>query len=237
MAEQAVAHAFGDEFFVQFLPGCSHPAKGRNQLVQHFYQSGFDRMFFLDSDICWTPGDLVKICHLPAPFIGGCYRHKHADKPESYPITWLPDPDRKGLWSNHLGLIEVAHLPGGFLSLDKSVFETIRTKNPEKYFEDWGQKFYCFFEMRYEPGEGLWGEDTKFCEDYRRAGGKVFLEPSLTLTHLNFDPVSFEGNIAKWLRGRPKEEPKTALPFHEPVLECGMTDEEIKALHAPEQAV
>lgn len=199
MAEQAVAHAIGDDFFVQFLPGCSHAAKGRNQLVQEFYDSGFDRMFFLDADIVWEPGSIVRLCHLPRPLIGGCYRHKLPN--ESYPIGWLPDPDKKGLCGDALGLTEVAALPGGFLAISKSVFEAIKQKNPEKYFEDWGKKFYCFFEMRYEDGK-LWGEDTKFCEDYRASGGKVYLDPSLNLVHLNFEPVPFEGCIGKWVQSQ-----------------------------------
>ena len=45
--EQAVAQAAGHEMQVRFLPGCSHPAMGRNQLVHDFMQTDCDRLVFL----------------------------------------------------------------------------------------------------------------------------------------------------------------------------------------------
>lgn len=196
--EKAAAHLFGDDLIVEFLPGCSHPGMGRNQLAQAFMNSSCDRLIFLDSDITWDPGQILKLARWPVEFVGGCYRYKL--KNESYPIGWLPDPELKGLYSNELGLIEVAALPGGFMSLSRSVFEKIRAANPERGFEHMGQNLYAYFEMPYMQGR-LWGEDGYFCKSWRDIGGQIFLDPMIELTHWDFAPVPYKGTIGKWLGG------------------------------------
>lgn len=203
MAEQSIAVASGHEFEVRFLPGCSHPAMGRNQLVKEFLESDFEKLFFLDSDLTWDPGEIVKLCHYPREFVGGVYRYKNQN--ESYPIGWLPDPDGKGLWSDELGLIEVANLPGGFSAISRSAFERVRAFKPEKTSEHFGQHFYCFYDMKWEQGK-LWGEDAGFCKDFKEAGGQVYLKPDVNLTHWDFRPTPYFGNLGKWLGGmRPSD--------------------------------
>lgn len=218
MSEQTIAKMNGDVFQVKFLPGCSHPAMGRNQLVQDFLESDFDKIFFLDSDITWEPGMLTALCHFPKEFVGGVYRYK--EEKEHYPVGWLPDPEKKGLWSDELGLIEVMTLPGGFCAISREAFGRIQRARPAKIYEHFGKYAYCHYEMPFDVGR-LWGEDGRFCKDFREAGGKIYLKPDITLTHWDFKPTPFVGNLGKFLRAnqnpapeKAKEEPK------EPVLEC-----------------
>ena len=140
--EKAAAQILGDELNVQFLQGCSHPAVGRNQLAETFMESDYDRLVFVDSDVTWEIGYLLKIAHYPVDFVGGCYRYKGIDE-EAYPIDWMQE--NKELWSNQYGLIEVAALPGGFMSLSRKVFETIKEKYPDREYEHFGKKHYCYF--------------------------------------------------------------------------------------------
>lgn len=205
--EKAAAHLLGDDLIVEFLPGCSHPGMGRNQLAQAFMDSNYDRLIFLDSDISWEPGQLLKLARWPVEFVGGCYRYKKGE--EGYPIGWLPDPELKGLYSNALGLIEVASLPGGFMSLARSVFEKIRAANPDRQFEHMGKEMFCYFEMPYTLGR-LWGEDGFFCKTWRELGEKIYLDPTIELTHWDFSPVPYKGSIGNWLGGmRPQVDSET----------------------------
>lgn len=241
MEEHAVARGVGDEFQVKFLPGCSHPAMGRNQLAQDFLDSGCDRMFFLDADITWEIGEIIKLCHAPWDFVGGVYRYKKAI--ESYPVGWLPPEEHRP--APHKDLIEVQTLPGGFVSLSRNVFEQIKKSNPNDSYEHFGKVSHCYFDMPFD-GTRLWGEDARFCKKWRETGGRIYLKPDLTLGHWDFAPTPFVGNMTKWLISRmgdqereaffearqdlkekfgPKREP---IKFHEPVLECGMSDEELK---------
>lgn len=192
--ERAAAVMVGDDLLVEFLSGCSHPGQGRNQLAQAFMDSNCERLVFLDSDVTWDVGNLIKIARYPVDFVGGCYRHKREE--ETYPIHWLPDPKLKGLHSNEFGLIEVASLPGGFTSLSRNVFESLKDAHPEREFEFMGHKMHGYFEMPFNSGE-----DGYFCKSWRDIGGKVFLDPLIKLTHWDFRPTPYVGDIGKWLGG------------------------------------
>jgi hypothetical protein len=193
--EQAVANGSGDEIQVRFLPACSHPAMGRNQLAQDFLDSDADRLVFLDADVSFEPGSVIKIAHHPVDFVGGAYRYKLES--ESYPVGWVDTPQ---LWANEYGLLEVTTLPGGFLSLSRKVFETLKAAHPERGYEHFGNQAHCYFQMLFTEGH-LFGEDSYFCKEWRDTGGKVFLDPELTLTHWDFNRP-FKGHIGNWLKGR-----------------------------------
>lgn len=196
LEEQSVAVVSGDELHFCFLPSCSVPAMGRNQLVQDFMRSGCDKLFFLDSDLTWELGSLIKVARAPVDLVGGCYRYKLDD--ESYPISWL---DQKDLWSDENGLIEVDTLPNGFLAISRSVFERLERAHPERWYEHQGRRDFCHFQMIFKDGH-LHSEDTHFCREWRELGGKVFLDPEVTLSHWGINPKPYVGHIGNWLKSR-----------------------------------
>lgn len=193
--EQTLALLAGDDLSFRFLPGCSHPAMGRNQLAQDFIDSGADRLVFLDSDVTFNPGDLLKTARQPFDFVGGAYRYKMDD--EQYPIGWLEGD----LWANAQGLLEVQTLPGGFLSLSRKVFDKLKSAHPERAYQHFGRVAHAYFQMPFVDGQ-LCGEDSYFCKEWREAGGKVYLDPELSLTHWDHNKP-YIGHIGSWLRNRP----------------------------------
>jgi len=193
--EQTVAGGAGDSLQVRFLPSCSHAAMGRNQLAQDFMDSDCDRLVFLDADVTFEPGSLVKIAHHQEDFVGGAYRFK-LDQ-ENYPVGWLDKPE---LWITRSGLIEVLSLPGGFLSLSRNVFEKLKAAHPDRSYEHFGKHAHCYFQMLFTGGF-LYGEDSYFCKEWRDLGEKVFLDPELTLTHWDFNKP-YIGHIGNWLKNR-----------------------------------
>lgn len=198
LQEQLLAGQNGHELVFCFLPSCSVPAAGRNQLVQEFLRSDCDRMVFLDSDISFLTGSLLKIAALPAEVVGACYRFK--EDGERYPISWLPDVQE--LWANENGLIEVAALPTGFLAISRSVFEKFMAKFPERQTTHHGRPQFCFFQMLFKDGHE-YSEDTYFCKEWREMGGKVFLDPEIRLIHWGAKYVPYDSHIGKWLKDRP----------------------------------
>lgn len=204
MAEQALALGLGDEFQVHFMSGNAGIVQGRNQLAHEFMESGFDRLVFLDSDVTFEPGALIKLAYMPFDFVGGCYRHKQAE--ETYPINWLKKPE---LWVNKYGLIEVETLPTGFLALSRKVFEAMRESFPERTLTHFGHPSFSYFQMPIENGV-LFGEDVFFCKEWRKLGGKVYLDPEIKLTHWGFAPTPYPGHIGKWLKNQPVSPQKEA---------------------------
>lgn len=199
--EQAMALGVGDDFTVSFLSSDSGIAGARNTLAHTFMETDFDRLVFLDSDITFEPGTLIKLAHHKADFVGGCYRYKNPT--EAYPINWLEDKEQKGLQANDQGLLEVKTLPTGFLALSRNVFETFRREYPERSYEHLGQKNFCYFQFIFKDGQ-FYGEDIFFCREWSEKGGKIYLDPELALTHWGFNPTPHPGHIGNWLKNRPK---------------------------------
>lgn len=193
--EQAASGLSGDELKVALLAGCSLIPMGRNQLAQEFMDSDADRLVFVDADVSWEPGALLKIAHASPDVVGGAYRYKQ--ETEGYPVGWLA---KKELWSDEHGLLEVASLPGGFLAINRSAFETLKAAHADRSYTHFGHKVHCFFHAPFADGR-LYGEDAAFCRDWAECGGTIWLDPELTLTHWDGNRP-YAGTIGRWLQGR-----------------------------------
>lgn len=196
LEETTIAIGVGDDLRVNFLPSCSVPAQGRNQLVQMFLESDCDRLFFLDSDLTFEPGSIIKTCHMPADFVGGCYRFKSSD--EKYPINWLSE--MRGIpLGDKTALLEVGMLPTGFLALSRKVFDSFKKHYPDREYEHWGAKAYGYFQMAFKDG-ALYSDDSYFCKEWIQMGGKIYLDPEIELAHWDSNPTPYSGRIGNWLK-------------------------------------
>jgi hypothetical protein len=191
LAETQIAVMMGDHLTVNFLPSCTNLALGRNQLVKEFLASSADRLVFLDADVTFEPGALLKIAHSPMDFVGGAYRLKQDE--EAYPVSFINEEP------SAIGLIEAGMVPTGFLSLSRKVFEQFKAAYPRSY-EIGGNKVDCYFQIPYRDG-ALYTEDAYFCREWKEAGGRMFLEPEIELTHWSFN-TPYVGHLGRWLRRR-----------------------------------
>lgn len=196
--EQILAQSAGVELQFAFLPGCSLITMARNQMVQGFLDSDADRLVFVDSDISWEPGSILRLASHKPDFVGGAYRLK--EEGECYPIEWLENG--KELWATD-GLLSVAHVPGGFMCLSRAVFARFRVAYPVRHYTHHDFKAFAYFTAPFHSGR-LYGEDASFCHDWREIGGEVWLDPELTLTHHD-GRQAFKGCIGDFLRSRIKE--------------------------------
>lgn len=195
--ERAIALGAGEDLRFAFLPGCSLITQARNQLAADFMASDCDRLMFIDSDVSWEPGDLLKLAHRPQDVVGGAYRFKEDD--EGYPVLYLDKPELYAVD----GLLEVASLPGGFLAISRSALDKLTAAMPHRAYSQHGQDFQGFFHAPIFDG-CMFGEDAAFCTDWRAIGGQVWLDPELALTHHD-GRQAYRGRIGDWLRGRMKE--------------------------------
>lgn len=178
-----------------FLPACSDLARGRNQIVREFLESDSDKLMFLDADVSFEPGAMIKVAHYPYDVVGGCYRLKQQE--EDYPLGFL---DKDELWANEHGLLEVAMLPTGFLCISRDAFYKFRGAYPHRTYESRGKESFAYFEIPYMKGS-LYTEDSYFCEKWLEIGGKIYLDPELKLTHWDGN-IPYHGHIGNWLRNR-----------------------------------
>jgi hypothetical protein len=193
--EQSVAQLMGYELRVMFLPGTSLITMARNQLCADFLATDAERLVFIDADIAWEGGSLIRLAMHPVDVVGGAYRLKQAK--EAYPIQWLAKDE---LWANELGLLEVAGLPTGFLAISRAALERLTEAYPDRAYQHMGCKAHAFFTAPFKDGR-LWGEDAAFCADWREIGGQVWLDPEIPLTHVG-GLSAFPGHVGNWLRNR-----------------------------------
>lgn len=197
LEEQLLAAGVGDELFFNFLPSCSVPAHGRNRLVNEFLKSNCEKLIFLDADVTFKPGDLIRLAHLPVEVVGGAYRLKQ--ETEEYPVGFLDNKTE-----DRLGLISVETIPTGFVSFSRSVFEKFKEHFKDREYQHGGERLYCFFQMVFADGK-MHSDDSYFCKEWKKIGGKVYLNPNFTLTHWDFH-VPYVGQIKKWLKAKQLKE-------------------------------
>lgn len=198
LQEQMVAQAAGIDFQAVFLPGCSLITMARNQIAQDFLNSDADKLVFIDDDVSWEPGAVLKLAAHNADFVGGAYRLKCDE--ECYPVEWLELG--KPLQAQD-GLLSVAHIPGGFMCLTRAVFNRLRIAFPVRHYTHHGFAGHAYFSAPFADGR-LWGEDSRFCHDWREIGGEVWLDPELSLTHHD-GRQAYLGHLGNFLRSRIKE--------------------------------
>lgn len=194
LTETTLALKSGDQLHISCIEGCSDLARGRNQIVHEFLEGECDRLVFLDADITFEPGDLLRIAHYPEDFVGGVYRYKD-NRAVRWPMGFIMDGRR--LQANEHGLLEVAMVPTGFLSLSRDVFRRLKEAHPGRTYENNGVQQHCFFQFPYVDG-ALYGEDAYFCREWKEIGGQVFVAPEFNLTHWKGN-IPHEGRFGDWL--------------------------------------
>lgn len=185
LAEQLVAGRQGVHLLVQWKIGVALIGLARSQLAQDFLDiPQADCMVFVDSDISWTRGDLTKLALSEHDVIGATYRTK--SDPEYYHVHGFKE--RVG------DIYKVGGLPGGFIKISRKAFEaidapTFRAKN--------GKTYRDYFPNGIIDGV-MFGEDYGFCRLWQRAGGTVWLDPSIILKHHD-GGRAYTGDPKAWL--------------------------------------
>ncbi len=202
MEEHEIASQVGVKLHFDLFPSSGGIADGRNFLVEDFMKTDCDKMVFLDSDITFEKGALLKLALKPVDFVGGAYRYKQPV--ETYPIRFTKEVEEgANMWADQNGLIEVSGLPFGFCCLTREVFKKFDEKFPERKNNNFGRRSTAYFQFPIIDGI-LWGEDYSFCNEWRAMGGKIYLDPEIELTHWDFKPVSYKGHIGNWIKNSPQ---------------------------------
>lgn len=159
----------------------------RNRLVAWFLEDEHATdLFFIDADISWEPKDFLRLALSPHDVIGGAYRQKRDDK-EFYNAGGLkPGPTK---------LLQVDYLGAGFLKISRRAILKLIKAHPDKQYESLdGVLCHGLFDAPIENGQ-IVGEDAMFCRRWRALGGKVFLDPYMTLWHVG--QKAWRGNFSE----------------------------------------
>lgn len=181
----------------------------RASLLARFFGTDATDLIFIDQDVQWESGMLLRLVDHPVDFVGAVYPQRV--DPINFTVRWLDKPE---LWADpETGLIEVEGFPGGCMRVSRACVE----KMVEAYADT---AFFCgkapnktawhlFQKMRLPDNPHLLlSEDYSFCRRWHDIGGKVWIDPDLTLGHTG--NKTFIGNIGEWLRNREPEQKEPA---------------------------
>lgn len=199
MSEIDMILRHGWHWMMRSRVGDSYPHRVRNLLAAMFFETDCTDLVWIDDDICWQRGDLIRLITHPVDFVAATYRVKD-DSSVRYPMRWLNDDASNRKRNPETGLLEVAAVPFGFVRITRSAMERFRDTREDMWFVDNGQKAWNLFDiiLKYGDPGGYNGEDYVFCERFREAGGKIWLDPDIKLGHTG--DKTFVGCLADELK-------------------------------------
>jgi len=187
----------GDTFTLIDEIGSAYIADCRGAIATNFYKTESDCLVFVDADVSWEKGALLKLVDHPVDLVGGIYPFRVDEL--NFPIKYLDKPE---LWADpETGLLEVEGIPTGFMKISRNCIAKMIEAYPNQYFHDGAKDhlFYDLFGHYIEPGK-KYGEDYSFCIRWRKIGGKVWCDPEIKMGHTG--NKTFVGHLGDWLRNR-----------------------------------
>lgn len=188
--------ARGDEWTIHDECGNALIADARALIVSQFLASNCDTLVFVDSDVSWEKGALLKIIDAKVDMVAGIYPQRR--DPINYCVKWINKPDLVAVD----GLLEVEGVPAGFMKVSRSQIEKMIEQYPDSEFyveAAPNKKCWALF-ADYRIGKHKMGEDYAFCKRWTEMGGKVWIDPEIKMGHVG--NKTFQGHLGDYLRSR-----------------------------------
>lgn len=176
-----------------FLVGNAIIHDARNVLVNWALQMPtMTDVFFIDGDIGWKPEEFFRILMSPHHVVGAAYPQK--PQTDNEPLKFNVGINEPSISGN---LVTVDYLGGGFVKISRKAIEKLIAKTPEAIYSDrHGNPVHGLFQAPIANG-AITGEDAYFYRLWQKHGGKVFLDPDITLLHIG--RKVYKGNLADTL--------------------------------------
>lgn len=199
--------------------------RARNNMAAKFLaQKQLTHMMFIDADIGFEPEDVIKLLWHDQEIITAAYPIKSINweavkenvnngiEPKNLlenSVRFVVNPIRKKE-DNKLsivnGALEIFDAGTGFMLIKREAFTKLIEKYPHlKYSDDTGslseeekKSTYAFFNSYIDPHLNRFlSEDYGFCRYWQDIGGKVWVDPTIKLSHLG--RIEFEGTMITYL--------------------------------------
>src|SRR5882757_3932566 len=161
------------------LAGQSDIYVARNVLANEFLKrKEFDTLIWIDSDIGFTRADLQNLIDTEEPFVSGLYTDKCQP-----PMPFCRDDNGITVPNEDIpkqGLLKARFVPGGFLKVERSVFESIIEKKLVATYG--GGQMHHFYNGRIVL-DNLLSEDYSFSDLVWTAGIQPWINCGIRLNH------------------------------------------------------
>lgn len=194
-ASAPLLEAAGWDHYLVSMVGCPYISAARSNLLRKAMDFGADVVVFIDHDLSWDPGDLLRLVETNGDVVAGTYRFKR--EPEEYMGALIPGPDRRPIVRDEDGCLMAHSIPAGFLKITKHGVNRFMSEYPELCF---GERFSpCVDLFNHGAIEFVWyGEDYAFAKRWREKCGPIWIVPDLNITH-HAGNVAYPGNYHRYL--------------------------------------
>ena len=199
----------------QHVIHCSLITKARSMCISSFMNNtNLDYFLFIDADIGFKASDVIKLMNHDKLLIAGVYPRKqlmwnniqecfYQRAPKSNVEIFEKTSDYA---VNNKGkdmiikdeLLEVNRVGAGFMMIKRDLIKKLEKKYPELIYEEHGEKGYGFFESAVINKEHV-SEDYAFCDKVKSIGEKIYVDPSIKLTH-NGGNLTYYGDYKNHLK-------------------------------------
>lgn len=197
--------------------------RARNTLVAKFMAvPGFTHLIFIDADIGFESEDVLKLLWHDQDVMTAAYPIKDIRWPKivdlvnkgvetedllSKSLRYVVNPVKSSSGSVEIekGALSIYDAGTGFMLIKKSVFVDMFDAYPElKYKDDTGslseeeRKYtYALFNSYIDKDGRLLSEDYGFCRYWQNIGGKIWVDPTVELSHLG--RMKYTGKMIDYL--------------------------------------
>lgn len=211
------------QFILALLGNDALITRSRNTLVSSFFnETAATHLLFIDSDISFEPEQIIRLLDADKDVAGAMYPIKDYDWQQASPqgaaapsataealretalhYVGTPIPGNNAEWDGPL--TTAFYIGTGMLLIKRAVIDKMTKAYPELRYDSVhafpkvkrsATAQYALFECLIDQNNGLYlSEDYAFCERWRKLGGQLWLDTSMTLTHIGAH--RFAGNPAQ----------------------------------------
>jgi glycosyltransferase involved in cell wall biosynthesis len=178
--------------------GCAYVSMARATMLRKALDAKADAIVFIDYDLSWKPGDLLRLLETEGDVVAGTYRYKKPE--EEYMGGWHTDAGHRPVVRAD-GCLRAGGVPAGFLKVTASAVDKFMGAYPDLVY---GPRYHPSVDLfNHGAHEGRWwGEDMAFARRWNDKCGDIWLIPDLNITHWAGD-TPYPGNLHRWLMKQP----------------------------------
>ena len=178
--------------------GNAYISSARANLARKALDANAEVIVYLDYDLSWRPGDLLKLIETPGDVFAGTYRCKMPTELYMGHFYTLSDGTPQ---CRSDGCVKASRVPAGFLKLTRSAIDIFMKAYPELIFGPQSNPSVDLF--NHGAHNGVWyGEDFAFSRRWEDAGGEIWVIPDLDIDH-HRGSETFKGNFHQYLARLP----------------------------------
>lgn len=177
---------------------CPYISAARANMTRAALDTKPDAIVYLDYDLSWRPGDLLKLLETEGDVVAGTYRCKIADEQYMGTIESTSDGRPKVRAD---GAISAILIPAGFLKLTLGAIDKFMVAYPELCY---GPMYHLAIDL-FNHGVRdriWWGEDYSFSRRWKDKCGDIWIVPDLGINH-HANGHDYRGNFHQFLLQQP----------------------------------